>query len=438
MNEGFLRVRGIAGAKLTKDTSVVLFGNLVSSALAVVFTILAARLLGPENWGIIAAIGSLLTIFVAIGDLGLTAALFRFVSKKWVEGKKNDVASTIKTVWTLRVLSALFFSVILLIFAKSLAETLLKTGESIFIVLTAVGFLGALFIDFQIALSEAKQEWKKAAVFISLTNLLRVLLLFLIGFGNLTLVNVTFIFTGSSIFAYFLSLLWQKTPIGLVPEWRKTVRELLPFSGFMGVNRMASSFASRVDVLLLIQIAGAYEAGIYGAANRLAIGVPLVLGSFATVLAPKFASLTDGDQSKFFKRSLGLSTVITAGLIFGIFMAPAVVSLFGPDYAESGPVLQLLFLSFVPASLSVPAVNFVIYAMHKPQIITALSLVQLLLVVSLNIWLIPRLGITAPAFALLASNTLTLVVAFPIAWWELRRRRLVLSYSERSRRRAEG
>lgn len=423
MNEVFLQIRNIARAKLTKDTSVVLFGNLISSTLAVVFTILAARFLGPENWGIIAAIGSLVTIFVAIGDLGLTAALFRFVSKKWTEGKKSDVASIIKTVWTLRIISALLFSTVLLIFAKSLTEALLKTGEAIFIVLTAVGFLGALFIDFQIASSEAKQEWKKAAVFISLTNLLRVLLLFLIGFGNLTLVNVAFIFTGSSILAYFLSLLWQKTPVGLMPEWRKTVWELLPFSGFMGINRMASSFASRIDVLLLIQMAGAYEAGIYGAANRLAIGVPLILASFATVLAPKFASLTDDDQSQFFKRSLGLSIVITAGLIFGIFMAPAVVSLFGPAYSQSVSVLQLLFLSFVPASISVPAVNFVIYGMRKPQIVTFLSLVQLPLIVILNLLLIPKFGVVAPAFVLAVANTLTAVVCFAVSLWVLGRKR---------------
>lgn len=412
----FLQVRGIVTSKLTRDTSVVLLGNVISSGFAVVFTILAARLLGPESWGIVAAIGSLITILVAFGDLGFTAALFRFVSKKWLSGATVEVAKTIKTVWTLRVLTALFLAFIIFIFSGVLSPILLKTPSPLFIMLTSVGLIGALFVDFQIAASEAKQEWKKAAVFISLTNILRVSFLFLVGFNNLDLFSIALIFSASSFVAYLLSLFWQRTPIGFVPGWQKIVKELIPFSGAMGVNRIISSLASRIDVLLLIQLAGAYDAGIYGAANRLAIGVPIVLASFATVIAPSFASLSKPELPHFFKKSMGLSLVITLGLVLGIFIAPLVVSLFGPEYEKSSIVLQLLFLSFIPASISVPAVNFVIYAMHKPQTITLLTIIQLPLIVFLNIWLVPKVGVVGPAIALAAANTLTAIVTFVISW----------------------
>ncbi len=423
MGDVFGQIREIIGAKLTKDTTVVLFGNLISSTLAVVFTILAARFLGPENWGIIAAIGSLITILVAVSDLGLSSALFRFVSKKWVQGERQEALNVTRTVWTLRFISVLFFTSILLFFSDRLTQVLLKTENPIFIILIALGLVGALFIDFQIAESEARQEWRKAAVFISLTNILRVAALFIIGLGNINLINVAFAFTSAPVAAYIISLFWQHIPVGFAPNWQKIVKEVIPFSGFMGANKIVSSFNSRVDVLILIQLAGAYEAGIYGAANRLAIGVPLILASFATVLAPRFSSLTARELPQFFKRSLGLSTIITVGLIIGIFIAPFIVSLFGPAYSQSGLVLQLLFLSFVPASISVPAVNFVIYGMRKPQIITYISLVQLPLIVLLNFWLIPQLGVIAPAIALTFANTLTAVVCFAVSWSTLRKKK---------------
>lgn len=400
----------------------VLFGNFISSVFAVVFTIFAARFLGPENWGIIAAVGSLITILVAVCDLGFSSALFRFVSKKWSQGDKDEALRVIRTIWTLRFISVIIFALILVIFSESLTRILLKINDPEFIIFVALGLIGALFIDFQIAESEARQEWKKAALFISLTNTLRIIGLFIIGINNLSLINVTFAFTLSPVIAYAISLLWQHTPLGFVPNWKKIVREVVPFSGFMGANKIVSSFNSRVDILILIQLAGAYEAGIYGAANRLAIGVPLILASFATVLAPKFASLDTREMPNFFKRSLGLSLIITVGLIVGIFIAPIVVSLFGPAYTQSASVLQLLFLSFVPASISVPAVNYVIYGLKKPQVVTYLSLIQLPLVVLLNLLLIPRLGVVAPAIVLTFSNTLTAVVCFAISWWSLGRK----------------
>ena len=189
----------------------------------------------------------------------------------------------------------------------------------------------------------------------------------------------------------------------------------------MGVNRIASSLASRMDVLLLIQITGSYEAGIYGAANRLAIGVPLILGSFATVLAPRFASISNKDELLIFlRRSMGISALITFGLIFGVLVAPFVIFLFGPAYSDSSAVLQLLFISFIPSAISVPAVNFVIYSLKKPQIITAVSFLQLPIIVLVNVLFIPKIGPFAPAVALGLANLLMMISVFFITWKELR------------------
>lgn len=418
MNELFLNFRDLVLSKLTRDTSIVLFGNLISSSLAVVFTILAARLLGPEEWGIVAAVGSLMTILVALGDLGMGAALFRFVSKRWSEGARKQAQKTINIVWSLRLVTVLVVVVILILFSGVFSKLFLNTDNQSLIMFTALGVLGALLIDFQIATSEARQEWKKAALFISLTNSLRVL--FVVVFSPTTLMSILFIFTGSSFAAYLISVFWQTTPIVFKTDWPTTVRELLPFSGFMGLNRIVSSINSRVDVILLIQILGAYEAGIYGAANRLAIGVPLILGSFATVLAPRFASFSGKkDLNDFFRRSFSIALLMTVGLVFGVFVAPFVVSLFGPEYQRSAFILQLLFIAFLPSTISVPAVNFVIYAMHKPQIITTLSLIELPIIIGFNLWFIPRIGVVAPVIALGIANIITMLVAFSATWWFL-------------------
>ena len=85
MNKYISDLKDLVFSKTAKDATVVFIGNATSSLLAIVFTIFAARSLGPENWGMVAAVTSLVAILVAFGELGLDAGLLKFVSKLWRE-----------------------------------------------------------------------------------------------------------------------------------------------------------------------------------------------------------------------------------------------------------------------------------------------------------------------------------------------------------------
>lgn len=413
----FNNLRNLFLSKITRDTSIVLLGNVLSSGFAVIFTILVARSLGPEGLGIVMAVGSLITILVAFVDLGISSGLFRFVSGKWTGGDIDEANRVIRVSFFIRLASAFMFAGVLVVLAKPLTQLLLASSDSRLVILTALGMVGALLIDFHISLIEAKREWKKAAIFISATNTLRVLLVLLFLFLNkLDFISVLLIFTVSPFIASLVAFAFEKTKIGLVKDWRMIAREIMVFSGIMGANKIVSSINSRIDVILLVNLLGAYEAGIYAAANRLAIGVPIILGSFATVLAPQFgAAFQREDSLRFFKRAMSLSVFISIGLLFGIVIAPYVTSLFGPEFERSEKVLQLLFASFIPAALAVPAVNLVIYGLKKPQIITLLSLLQLPIILFVNFYFMPKIQVFAPVLALAIVNTTTMLVTFIVA-----------------------
>ena len=411
-------IRRIILSQLTKDTSIVLLGNLFSSVLAVVFTILAARTLGPEGWGIVAAVGSLITILVAFSDLGIGAGLFRFLSAKWSRGEKREASRIIQVAFSIRVISALVFVGILILFSGPISQLILHSADPRLSMFTALGMLGSLLIDFHITLVEAKREWKRAAFFIATTNSLRVsFLLFATLSDRVNFGSVLLIFTSSPVIASFIAFLIERTGFELAKDWNKIFKEIGVFSGIMGVNKIVSSINSRVDVLLIVNLLGAYEAGIYAAANRLAIGVPIILGSFATVLAPRFSAFSEKSESlKFFKRAMSLAAFICLGLIVGIIIAPFVTSLFGPEFERSGIVLQFLLSSFIPAVFAVPAVNLVIYGVKKPQIITLLSIFQFPVILFINFYFMPGIGVFAPVLALAVVNTMTMIVTFFAAW----------------------
>lgn len=413
-----LQLRRLTLSRLTKDTSVVLFGNAFSSTLAVVFTILAANTLGPAGWGMIAAVGSLLTILVAFADLGIGAGLFRFVSKRWSVGEKREANRIIQVSFSVRIISALVFAGILILLSWPISELVLHSTDHRLVIFAVLGMVGSLFVDFHIALSEAKRRWTRAAFFIATTNSLRVGLFLVVSLtGRIDFISILMIFTASPLISALIAWSIEKTGFGSFKDWSEVLRKTTVFSGIMGANKIISSINSRVDVLLLVNILGTYETGIYAAANRLAIGVPIILGSFATVLAPRFSALSQKpDSIRFFKRAMGLSTLISIGLLIGVALAPFITHLFTPEYERSGLVLQLLLASFIPATLAVPAVNLVIYGIKKPQTITILSTFQLPLILFLNFYFIPKIGIFAPVLALAFVNILTMIVTFFVVW----------------------
>lgn len=414
MIDTLLQIRVQLLSTTVKNTSMVFAGNAVASALGIVFTVLAARFLGPSEWGIVAGVGNLIPIIVALADFGLGAALFQYTAGKWGTNEEDKARRVYGTALAIRVLTVAAVSVFLILFSSWLAKFLFNSQDPVLIFLTALGFLGVALLDFQIFSIEARQKWLLAAVFISLTNILRVVfLVFLIWFGQVNIFNVLVVFSGSALIVFLTSSLFLFNIPKFHPGWQESFRKLSSFSAWMGGNKIVSVLASRVDILILLQLAGAYEAGIYGAANRLAMGVPLVLGSFATVLAARFASLRDKSETViFFKKAFRLSFVIVIGLIAGIIVTPLIIALFGPEYVRSREVLQWLFAAMIPFALSVPSVNILIYYFKKPSVITYLSFLQLVIIISISYLYIPSLGIFAPVLALGLSNTLVLFVTY--------------------------
>jgi PST family polysaccharide transporter len=416
MIELLIQVKELVFSKTVKQTSIVFLGNAISSFLAIVFTILAARFLGPKDWGIVAAIGSFISILMALADFGLGASLLRFVSEKYRKGKTDKVQNISRTVFFIRVLTAVSFLVVLVIFSPWLAPLVLRLSEPKYIVFSAIALLGFLFLDFQTSLVQAKENWKLSAIFISITNTLRVIGIFvLVLTQSVSLFSVVVVFTTTPFLGWIATLFSERTRPELRKGWQKIVKHMAPFSLWMALGKIVNTVNSRVDVLLLIQLTGAYETGIYSAANRLAFGVPMILGSFARVLAPKFASLKDRELKVYFKKSVGLSLLIAIGLLVGIIISPLVISLFGVKYSQSTPILRWLFLAFIPFVLSTPSVNVLIYGFQKPNILTLMGLIQLPFIFALNLYLIPVIGVYGPVLTLGLVNLSTMMVTYYFA-----------------------
>ncbi|KKR86099.1 MAG: Polysaccharide biosynthesis protein [Candidatus Woesebacteria bacterium GW2011_GWB1_41_10] len=420
MDDFFLTIKNLVFSKTAKDIYIVFVGNIVSFFFGIIFAILAARAIEPSGWGIFSAAGGLMVILFAFSELGLSSGLFKFVSGLWSEGKKREVDEVASVILTTRLITALVFSVLMIIFSKSLSGYFLKTDNSTLIYFTAFGLIGSLLIDFQVSFLQAKRIWLTSSALIALTNFFRMVFLLIFRFFGIFDISILFaVFFFSPVVTFLVSLLFERPTLSFSPKFLTIFKKVSKFSLWMGVNRSVGSISSRVDSILLIQLAGSFEAGIVGAARQLPNAVTILIASFATVIATRLASYKSEHLIKYYRKTVLLSLLLGFGVLIGVVLVGPIISLLGPKYGLSAGVLKWLLVGLIPFALSNPSVNALIYTFHKPRIIALLSVIQLPLIILGNIILIPKFGIYGPVIVIGIWNLSTLVVTGLKAKWEL-------------------
>lgn len=408
----FDEIKSLIFSKTAKDTSIVFAGNAASFAFGIVFTILAARQINPEGWGVFSAVVAFVGILLSIGDFGLTSGLFRFVSNLWSSGEKTKAQGFVSAIFTLRLITAVLLSALVILFSGWIARDVFKTDAAALSVIAAMGLFIFLLNDFQISVFQAKLRWKIASVFSFLNNLTRLaLILILPSFMKLDLISVSAIFFASPALTLLLSFVFERPGLIFKGGVKSMFAEISKFSFWMGINRTAGAVSSRVDSLILLQLSTPAVAGIVGIARQLSNAVLILLASFATVIAPRFSSYKGSNLRKYFNKTILLSVLLSIGIVLGTFFVDPIISLLGPKYADSSGVLKTLMITLVPFALSGPSVNALIYSFHKPKIIAILSIVQLPLIIIGNIYAIPVWGVFGPVVVLGFWNLSTLLVS---------------------------
>lgn len=411
MNELLDQFRSLLISKTAKDTYIVFVGNIISFSFGIIFTVLAARAIEPAGWGIFSAAGGLMVILFAFSEMGLSAGLFKFVASLWTKGEKDEAEKIVSAIFLVRIVTALIFSLLMVFLAGPLSLFLFKTSQPELIYLTAAGLIGSLLLDFQVSLLQAKRKWVFSTFLIAATNFFRLAGLGLLNYWTkLDLVGLFIVFFLAPHLTFLFSVLGERPSFSFSPDFLTIFKKISRFSLWMGINRLVGSISSRVDSILLLQLSGAYNAGIVGAARQLSNAAMILLGSFATVIAPQLATYEGIHLKKHYRKIRLLSLFLGIGVLGAVIVVDPIISLLGSKYTPSASVLKCLLVGLVPFALATPSVNALIYAFQKPQIIALLSVIQLPLIIAGNLFLIPKIGIFGPVVVIGFWNLSTLLV----------------------------
>ncbi|HSH31952.1 MAG TPA: oligosaccharide flippase family protein, partial [Candidatus Saccharimonadales bacterium] len=188
---------------------------------------------------------------------------------------------------------------------------------------------------------------------------------------------------------------------------KEAFKEIFHFSKWLLLSFVATTIASRLDLLLLSRIKGSTEVGLYAVALQLASVMPLLTGAITTVLLPRVSQMRQQQEFiSYIKKVLLGSGVLVLVLLPMVFLGDSLINLFfGSRFNGSMAPFKVIFISYLLALIINP-VGQIIYALNRPQVFTALNYVQLALSVALNLLLIPKFGIMGAALTILLLHIL--------------------------------
>lgn len=315
--------------------------KLIVQIFSWVGTIWVARLLTPEDYGIVAVSGVFIGLMAIISDMGLTAGL---INKKEVDKKE------ISGIFWFSLVIALGLVLILFALAPIIEGIYDMPGlseliwaSSIVLVLSSLGCIPA-------AMALRVMDYKFRALVDmagSFAQITTVVTLAYLGYGAWSLVLGSIVLRLVVLIAYF-PLLKNQFPLYFSIQWNE-ISDVLSYGGRIMSSRILGYITSSSPTFLSGLIAGQKETGQYSLAGMIA-QVPLdKIGTiFNRIIFPSISRIKEDKEyskSVFFKLNRTLLT-ISIPILLGISIVSEdlVLILLTDKWEPIIPILQLLCL----------------------------------------------------------------------------------------------
>ena len=396
---------------VAKNTIFITSAYIGQKIVSFVYFTLIARNIGAENTGKYFFALSFTTIFVVFVDLGLTSVLVREAAR--IKERTQDYFSTILSVKIILgllsylasfiVINLLGYSVEIkqLIYLSAVTMLFDSLHLSIYGVMRAlgnlkyeaIGIVGSQFIT--LIFGTVFLYFHKPLIFL------------IIAFVVPSFLNVCF----ASL------MLYKKYQIKLKPRFDKNIfnhlaKIAVPFA-------LAAIFArvySYIDSIILSKLVGDIAVGWYSIPYKITFAFQFIPMALTAALYPRFSESFIFDKEKlsfYFQKGMKYLMIIVFPITIGIIVLAKdiILSLYTSEFLPSILPLKILMISLIFSFLSFP-IGALLNACNKQITQTAIVLFILLVNISLNLFLIPKYGITGAAIAALTGNILLTVIGY--------------------------
>jgi O-antigen/teichoic acid export membrane protein len=381
-------------------------GYIIGQTVRFIFSLVVARLLGADALGTYALAMAVIQIAEVAAIAGLDSALLRFAGMHRTDlvRRRRVIGFVLKAGFILSIAVMLLLE----LFAGSFAG-MLNGGRMLQLAITcyaaAVPFNAATMLYGHAMQATGRIEPKIIATQVLSPVLLLSFMLLLNAFSGRESA-LLFPFALSAAVTFFWIRPRLRDIAGMEPGDIRSAPVELPVLSyampFLLVS-LLSMTAHWLDIVMLGMLTDPGTVGLYHPAARTAGLIRAVLPAFAGMAAPIFAELHAAGSRVELESMYRLVTrwmvtvVVPPVLLFLLFPAP-VLSVFGVHFTKAAFVLGLLTAgAFLQALFGISATLLAMAGHSRLSLLNALS--ALIMQASLNLLLIPRMGIEGAAVA---------------------------------------
>jgi len=409
---------GVTRASAGRDIAGQIVLRALNLALGVGVTLLLVRTLGTTGfgrWSVLLAVFGFVSYF---GSLGLAQ-----VTVERAAADPDRAPHWFGALVTLRM--ALMGPVTLLSLAVCLAisdDAPMRVAAALVCAELPISVLSALSVVFQLQVRNVVVTaielgnsilWAAAVAAITLLD------------GGLVAVAAAFLAVSTLSNVAYIVLALRASPVrfsGSRSFWPALVRQGLP----VGIGGLLTLGYGYVDQVIVFEIAGPHDAGLYGAVYRVYERIQFLPAAIMTTLFPLFVAARDTDPARvgrLFRTTVDYLMLTSLPALAIVLAGPRAITelLFGADFADAGPALPLLMATFVVVSLGY-LTGYLIVAYDLQRRFLAIAVGALVFNVAANLALVPPYGFMAAAWLTLATEILVMTTSM---WIVCARARLV-------------
>jgi len=386
--------------RLTLDVAVQIVARIVNLALGVVVTFVLARALGSSSFGLWSTLFAVTQITSSFGELGLTQiAISRAAREPDREPEWLGSLLSLRLLLAVPITLASIVAVFLIVSNHEgrVAGTLL----SLVMLVGAVGTLGVVF--------QLRVRNHITMAIMTVNSIVWGVGVIVVAIMSGGIVAFASVFLAASVFTNTLTaVVASRVATVRLRGTRRLWRPLMRVGLGLGAAGILVTLYVKLDQILVFEIAGSREAGLYAADYRLLDQIQFIPLSVMTTLFPLIAAAYPTyrervrDLLQMAAEYLAMASLPI--LAFTIVAArPIVTLLFGGQFAPAAPALPVLAGAFVSISFGYLVGNMVV-VLELQYLFLRFAAIGLAINVVLNLLFIPRYGFLAAAWITLLTE----------------------------------
>ena len=391
-----------------KNMSWLFISQIIASICGFVWTILIARYLGVNDYGILGFAISLTGILSILFDFGIGFHSVRHIATNYDSAPKYlGNAIPLKSLFSI---FGFIVTLIILIIINANEITIIVT------LLFTIEQIIKKFVELMNATFQAFEEGKYQGIGNTILNVLLLIFILITITTDFGIIGIAFSYilanTIALIYEYYV---FNKHITKPVFELDKTFCKAitlaaLPFAASVILNNIYYS----IDIVMLSKIVGNYATGIYNATYKLISVLTLFYSVYTAVIFPVMSKFFKNDKKLLlisYEKSIKYLMLVMIPLAIGtMFYSLDIIQLiYGHEYDQAAPVLSILIWTVCLLFIS-GAGNTLLNASHKEVAVTKIYAVAAVFNVIFNFFMIPHFSYNGAAITTVLSDIIIVII----------------------------